>query len=666
MTPAIWLVLLRGVGHGCLALAAGGTLFLLISRQTADPPTIAWTRRWHRYLPWVAAVYLVCTTAALFFQAAIAADMQPALMIHDIEMLRAYVLDTRHGRMALANLGVAVLMLPPALILSFHRCSDTGERFALAALAALAAATAGMGPLSGHAAADETTYWLVPFHVGHLVAMSLWIGGLPLWIAFAHWSARHATSASPASARIVRSFSSLATLCMAVIVVSGVLLASTFAGSVGDLLGTSYGYLICAKLALLAGVLLIANRIRQQFLPRLSDAGDPGYARAARSVAVELLFALLILALASILAQTAPAIHDQPIWPLPFRFSLDATWPAWPTPLVTTIAILAAAAALGLLVARRQRLAPSTRAICLLVAVIGIGVAGWQVSVPAFPDTYRRSTVPYLTVSIVEGMRNFNSLCTGCHGAGALGDGPLRGSLPGRPPANLSEPHTALHTAGDMFWWIGHGIPSSGMPSFADQLDEQARWDTINFLRAFSEGFQARILQPFVIPDRPWLGAPNFNFAGKDGEQRELKDYRNKSNVLLVFASRDATDATRRAQQLGSALEALRAARCEILFVVSDAAIDDMGFEVIRDQAEELRAAYDLLSRTIANRGDGRQLGMRRDSMEFLIDRFGFLRARWIPAEDPGRWTRPQTLASDLRILNDEPQILASPDNHVH
>jgi putative copper resistance protein D len=666
MNPTIWLALLRGVGHGGLALAAGGSLFLLMARQTGDPRIIAWTRRWHKSLPWVAAVYLVCATAALFFQAAFAADAPPALMIHKLDLLRAYVLETRHGRIALANLDVAVLMLIPALFLMFNRRSGRGDGFALAALSAIATATAAIGPLSGHAAADETINWLVPFHIGHVVAMSLWLGGLPPWIAFALWSARHTKYASPATARIVRNFSLLATICMALIVVSGVLLASTFAGSIGDLLGTDYGRLICAKVALLAGVLLIANTVRQQFLPRLLQDGDPGYGRPARSVAVELLLALFILALASILGQTAPAVHDQPIWPLPFRLSLAATWPEWPAPLVTICASAAAFAALGLFVVRRQHLASSTRALCLLVAITGIAVAGWQVSVPAFPDTYRRSTIPYLTMSIVAGMRNFNTLCTACHGVGALGDGPARGSLPGRPPANLSEPHTALHTAGDMYWWMGHGIPESGMPPFADQLDEQARWDTINFLRAFSEGFQARILQPSVIPGRPWLGAPNFYFASKDGAQRELKDYRNKANVLLVFPSRDPAEATRRAQQLGNASEALRAAHCEILFVVSGAAIDSAGFAVIDDPAEEIRAAYDLLSRTIVDRGDGRQLGMRRDGMEFLIDRFGFLRARWIPAEDPGRWTQPETLAPDLRILNAEPQILASPDDHVH
>ena len=49
---------------------------------------------------------------------------------------------------------------------------------------------------------------------------------------------------------------------------------------------------------------------------------------------------------------------------------------------------------------------PSRRSVAgkpSLLVVVGVGCVGtalWQLSVPAFPDTYRRSTVPYLTVSI--------------------------------------------------------------------------------------------------------------------------------------------------------------------------------------------------------------------------------------------------------------------------
>ena len=94
-------------------------------------------------------------------------------------------------------------------------------------------------------------------------------------------------------------------------------------------------------------------------------------------------------------------------------------------------------------------------------------------------------------------MGHFQRYCTPCHGNGGLGDGSAATSLKVR-PANLTEPHTALHTAGDMFWWLTRGIPQSGMPAFSAELTGQDRWDVVNFLRAFSEGFQARILTPDI------------------------------------------------------------------------------------------------------------------------------------------------------------------------
>ena len=464
---------------------------------------------------------------------------------------------------------------------------------------------------------------------------------------------------------VLRRFSRLAMACMAVIVLSGVALASTFMESMGDLLGTRYGLLVCAKVLLLAGALLIANRVRRRFLPTLAGEHEPGCARAAaRFVAYELLLATAVLGLAAVLGETVPAIHDQPVWPLPFRISLAATWPVWPAPLVATVAALLLASGLGLLAVAYRRLTASARTLCALVALTGVAVAGWQLSVPAYPDTYRRSTVPYVTVSIMAGMHRFTELCTGCHGPGGLGDGPLRNALP-KPPANLSEPHTALHTAGDMFWWLIHGIPQSGMPGFAAELDEQARWDVINFLRAFSQGFQARILSPSIIPERPWLGAPDFYFEDANGTQRELKDYRERSNVLLVFPSDSNANAAQRTQQLAAAAPELRSARCEILVVAADAP-EMSGIVVIRRGVEEIRSAYDLLSRTIIDRGDGRQLGMGREHMEFLLDRFGYIRARWVPAEEPGRWSQPEKLLPGLHTLNAEPRILPPPDTHVH
>ena len=55
-----------------------------------------------------------------------------------------------------------------------------------------------------------------------------------------------------------------------------------------------------------------------------------------------------------------------------------------------------------------------------------------------------------------------------------------------------------LHTGGDLYWWVTHGITNSPMPAFDDVLTDDERWDTINFLGAFSVGYQGRVIEPEV------------------------------------------------------------------------------------------------------------------------------------------------------------------------
>jgi putative copper resistance protein D len=54
--------------------------------------------------------------------------------------------------------------------------------------------------------------------------------------------------------------------------------------------------------------------------------------------------------------------------------------------------------------------------------------------------------------------------------------------------------------------------------------------------------------------------------------------------------------------------------------------------------------------------------------MEFLLDRFGYARARWIPepnAAAPG-WDDERLLVQQIELLRREPRLRPPPDDHVH
>lgn len=659
----------RAANYLSLAVLGGGPLFLLLSRPHADAEIAAWRTRWRQRFPWILAVNVSAMIAVMLLQAALTTERSVVQLLAAGGTLEAFLSGTRYGRIGVLKVAAAALMLLPCLVAARTR-SNRWETRALLMLLGLAAATGVVGPLAGHAAGDEQTRWLMPLHMLHVLAVSAWLGGLPLWISLIWRIGRMPDGPRCTYAAItLMRFSRVAIVCMVAIVGSGILLTWGFVDTMGDLFGTPYGLFVCGKVLLLVAVLAIANHARLHFLPRLTQRAQAGqlYPLAVRWVAIELLLAVLILGLAGFLSQATPAIHDQPSWWLPFRISVDATWPVAPAPMVVSAGLFVLLTAALVLAFRWQRLASEPKVLGVIASVVAVGVVLWQLSVPAFPDTYRRSISPYLTVSIVQGKRHFEQYCVACHGPGGLGDGPLAKTLP-KPPANLSEPHTALHTAGDMFWWLTEGMPEGGMPGFPQAIDEQARWDVINFLRAFSQGFEARLLMPWIEAARPWLGAPNFYFEEANGTPRELKDFRENSNVLLVFpASGPGDELAGRLRELAESRHQFVAEKLEIIVIGANAQTD-AGNELvgIRNGAEEIREAYDLLSRTVSNRGSGKSLGMDRQHMEFLIDRFGYIRGRWIPEDQPKGWNDINRLRMEVVRLNAEPRIRPPPDDHVH
>lgn len=659
-------VLSRGALVVALAYLIGGPLFLAVAGPAAAPGLARWRRCLIFSFPVAAVVLLLAGLAALGAQAAAVLSPDDPFAAFSLDVLVGLARDTHYGRVWAARSAIAIVLLVAALVLAIRRSNG---RWSAAALSVLATAAAAVGTLNGHAAGSERALALVPAHAIHLVAAGAWLGGLPAWFGLVRAMAVVTDPAAAAFATVaLRRFSRLATVCVAAITGAGVALAWEFVADGGDLLGTSYGRLIVAKLFLLAGALAMADRLRRRLLPRLgSGAGREDFARAARAVSVEAGCGFGILVLGAWLAQTTPATHDQPFWWLPFRLSWDATWPAWPTPLYVggAVALLVAA---GVLIWSGARLRPSVRHTSAgLLAVGGAILLAWSLSVPAFPDTYRRSGVAYLTVSIAHGQSIFEERCQRCHGSGGHGDGPLARSMR-RPPANLTEPHTALHTAGDMYWWFSEGIPAGGMPGFAGVLSEEDRWDIVNFLRAFSQGFQSRILRPTVIPDRPWLGAPNFYIEPTLAAAGELKSFRERSNVLLVFFTAGDPASLARLRQLARERDGLAADATEILAIPVDgrAPAEPLPLAVRLHGAAEVWQAYKLFARTVGDRGDDARIGVDRRHVEFLVDRYGYVRGRWTPGEDPPGWQDIGLLRQQLAQLNRERRILPPPDDHVH
>ena len=110
----------------------------------------------------------------------------------------------------------------------------------------------------------------------------------------------------------------------------------------------------------------------------------------------------------------------------------------------------------------------------------------------AIPEAYASLSNPIAADadSLERGAAIFTSSCAVCHGDGGMGDGPGAVNLD---PSVSAIAHTSqMLSDAYLFWRVsegGQGDPlKSAMPTWKETLDEQARWDVINYVQALGLG----------------------------------------------------------------------------------------------------------------------------------------------------------------------------------
>jgi putative copper resistance protein D len=210
------------------------------------------------------------------------------------------------------------------------------------------------------------------------------------------------------------------------------------------------------------------------------------------------------------------------------------------------------------------------------------------------------------------------------------------------------------------------------MPGFHDALTDDERWDIINFLGAFAVGYQARSIEPRIFPGQYWLGPPDFQITDETGTARLLSDYQAKSAFLLVLlsCSEDSIGQDRaRLEQLLGARERLGALGAKIILVAPGKICEPLrelaaGKILVADRdTADVAATYGLYTRSFHNRKMD-VVRVPELHAEFLIDRSGYIRARWLPEEDSS-WSDLGFVESQLELLSREPLHPPPPDIHA-
>jgi mono/diheme cytochrome c family protein len=105
--------------------------------------------------------------------------------------------------------------------------------------------------------------------------------------------------------------------------------------------------------------------------------------------------------------------------------------------------------------------------------------------------------------SVKAGGAVYEEYCVGCHGASGKGDGPKAAELD-HTPANFTDPHMADEmTDAGLFWRVTEGNRDEDMPSFKNKLEDEQRWQVVNFLRTFAPtGLEHAAYQCPMHPDQ--------------------------------------------------------------------------------------------------------------------------------------------------------------------
>ncbi len=565
---------------------------------------------------------------------------------------------TAFGRVWTLRLGLVIVLW--GLLLAMGRSVREPRRLRLS-IGAAGVAGVYLATLAwaGHAAGGHGPDGDVEIiaDVVHLLAAGAWLGALPGFVAML---AR--TQAEDVAAYAAQRFSTLGVLCVCVLAASGLVNAWYRVGDVPALVGTDYGRLLLAKLALFVSMLAVAMVNRGILTPRLAGRDRRALTLIRRNVLLEIAAGIGVVSIVGVLGVTIPAAHQPPIWPFGRTLSAQSLeQSAWIPMVVAALgmgACIAAAIALKAAFARPPRLETAA----LAGIVVSVGIVTWLLAVPAHPTTYWISPTGYTVDAIANGAARYAAHCGVCHGRDGRGDGRALGLVPGK-LVNLNE-RVPNRREGDLFWWIAHGIPDTPMPGFAPRIRDTEIWDLIRFLDAQSAAQDALAMTDRMQHQAP-IVAPDFTFEFSGRPQESLRQLRGNRVALLVLYT--LPQSLPRLRELAINERAYAAAGARVIAVqlapstiVVDAGIPEYGKSILASAGANVATVYTMFARQSAGPVDDAPA-----HVEFLIDRQGYVRVRWIGVPDAADGRRAATL-DRIDVLNHEPPRRPAPWGHAH
>ncbi len=300
----------RGLNYLATAIALGGLAFLvavwLPSLRSASGAEEQWVlasqsflARTRRLLLGATALGILCGLAGIVLQGATAGAtsawtaLKPSVISDVLGTRFGVVWGVRivafvalGGALALLLRGVREATAPAAMrrvALGADGLAAPGPRRLPLALAVVPAAFIAVAPaLGGHASVQQPVAVLFPLDVAHVLAMSVWIGGLVLLVMALPAATRALVPEDRTrllAANLLR-FSPIALGCVAVLLVTGTVQAIEHIAAWGQLLHTGFGRAVLIKIGLIVVLIGFGAVNRRRAIPQLralvASAATPG------------------------------------------------------------------------------------------------------------------------------------------------------------------------------------------------------------------------------------------------------------------------------------------------------------------------------------------------------------------------------------------------------
>lgn len=278
-------------------LAAGGAVFLVFAHDRRQSERAALVT-----VVLVAAIAAsVATVVGVLVQGALVTGLGAAALVDPAILTQ--VLTSAFGVAALARLAGLALLLVGVVRMWRPWASWLSIGGGLVALGSLVAA--------GHSIVAEPRWLALGANYAHAVTGAIWFGGLVLLALALRW--RKAADDPLGGATMVARFSTLATVSVLVVVAAGTALAWTEVRALRALTSTAYGRTLMAKVLLVGVILAVGGYNNRRLVPAITRGVREAsqvrhtWGRLARTVRVEAIGIVVVLAVTAVLVNLPPA-----------------------------------------------------------------------------------------------------------------------------------------------------------------------------------------------------------------------------------------------------------------------------------------------------------------------------------------------------------------------